>query len=223
VVRSESTGVQAGVLIPLKSFHHAKARLSALLSRRERSALAAQMAWGVVQAAAPLPTFVICDDDDVADWASELGVEALVREAPGLSAAVQSGVAEMTARGIDHLIVAHGDLPLAAAAPGGLARWVVPGEVRVITDARRDGTNVVSLPAGLGWRFAYGPGSCERHVAEAERLGLTIEIVEDPVFSLDLDLPDDVAHVWSVLRGDAELAEHCRDLMALLPSSEESS
>lgn len=222
-MRSESTGVQAGVLIPLKSFHYAKARLSTLLSRRERSALAAHMAWGVVQAAAPLPTFVICDDDDVAAWAHDHGVEALVREAPGLSAAVQSGVAEMSALGIEHLIVAHGDLPLAASAPGGLAQWVVPGEVRVITDARHDGTNVVSLPAGLGWRFAYGPGSCERHVVEAERLGVAIQVVTDPIFSLDLDLPDDVAQVWSVLQGDAELAERCRDLMALLPPRQASS
>lgn len=175
------------------------------------------MAWGVVQAAAPLPTFVICDDDDVADWAAEHGVEAIIREAPGLSAAVQSGVAEMAARGIDHLIVAHGDLPLAAAAAGELAQLVVPGEVRLITDARRDGTNVVSLPAGLGWRFAYGPGSCERHVAEAERLGLSIEVVQHRVFSVDLDVPDDIASVWALFDADAELARHCAALIEVLP------
>lgn len=209
--------MRAGVLIPLKSFHHAKARLASQLSRRQRSALAAQMAWGVVQAATPLPTFVICDDDDVADWAAEHGVEAIVREAPGLSAAVQSGVAEMTARGIDHLIVAHGDLPLAAAAPGELAQLVVPGEVRLVTDARRDGTNVVSLPAGLGWRFAYGPGSCERHVAEAERLGLAIEVVQHRVFSVDLDVPDDIASVWALLDADTELARQCAALIEVLP------
>jgi 2-phospho-L-lactate guanylyltransferase len=211
------------VLIPLKSFHHAKARLASQLSRRQRSALAAQMAWGVVQAAAPLPTFVICDDDDVADWAAEHGVEAIVREAPGLSAAVQSGVAEMAARGIDHLIVAHGDLPLAAAAVGELAQLVVPGEVRLITDARRDGTNVVSLPAGLGWRFAYGPGSCERHVAEAERLGLTIEVMQHRVFSVDLDVPDDIASVWALLQGDAELARQCAALIEVLPPAPQGS
>jgi len=219
-VRSESTGVQAGVLIPLKSFHHAKARLSSLLSRRERSALAAQMALGVVRAAAPLPTFVVCDDDDVAEWAREQGVEPLVREAPGLSAAVQSGVAEMMARGIDHFVVAHGDLPLAGAAPGALGQFVVPGEVRLVTDARRDGTNVMSLPAGLGWRFAYGSGSCERHVAEAQRLGLNIEVVEDRLFSVDLDLPDDIAQVWSILRADPDVARHCEEIAALLPGDD---
>ncbi len=222
-MRSEPQSVHAGVLIPLKSFHHAKARLASQLSRRQRSALAAQMAWGVVQAAAPLPTFVICDDDDVADWAAEHGVEAIVREAPGLSAAVQSGVAEMAARGIDHLIVAHGDLPLAAAAVGELAQLVVPGEVRLITDARRDGTNVVSLPAGLGWRFAYGPGSCERHVAEAERLGLTIEVMQHRVFSVDLDVPDDIASVWALLQGDAELARQCAALIEVLPPAPQGS
>lgn len=211
------------MLIPLKSFHHAKARLASQLSRRERSALAAQMAWGVVQAAVPLPTFVICDDDDVAEWAQEHGVEAIVREAPGLSAAVQSGVAEMAARGIDHLIVAHGDLPLAASVPGGLAQFVVPGEVRLVTDGRRDGTNVVSLPAGLGWRFAYGPGSCERHVAEAERLGLAIAVVEDPVFSVDLDVPDDIDAVWAVLHGDPDLAQRCGALTEVLPGGEDRS
>jgi 2-phospho-L-lactate/phosphoenolpyruvate guanylyltransferase len=222
-VPSETTSVQAGVLIPLKSFNHAKARLASMMTRRERSALAAHMALGVMQAAAPLPTFVVCDDDDVADWATEHGAHPIVREAPGLSAAVQSGVAEMAARGIDHLVVAHGDLPFAAAAPGALAQLVVPGEVRLVTDSRRDGTNVVSLPAGLGWRFAYGTGSCERHVAEAERLGLTIEVIEDPVFSVDLDVPDDITAVWALLKSDPALAQRCEGLSEVLPEPQDPS
>ncbi len=34
-------------------------------------------------------------------------------------------------------------------------------------DRHDDGTNVIALPAALGFRFAYGPGSFRHHVAEA--------------------------------------------------------
>ena len=84
--------------------------------------------------------------------------------------------------------MAHADLPLAT----GLAHVVGAEGVLVVPDRRRDGTNVISVPTDAGFRFAYGPGSFERHVAEALRLGLRCEVVDDAGLGWDVDVPADL-------------------------------
>jgi 2-phospho-L-lactate guanylyltransferase len=60
---------------------------------------------------------------------------------------------------------------------------------------------VLSVPVGVPFRFAYGPGSFRRHVAEAERLGLHVRVVRDPDLAFDVDVPDDLEQLrvrdWS--------------------------
>jgi 2-phospho-L-lactate guanylyltransferase len=89
------------------------------------------------------------------------------------------------------VVVAHGDLPNAR----GLDRLGEPDRVTLVPDLREDGTNVAVVPAGAGFRFSYGPGSFERHRAEAARLGLACDIVRDVRLAADVDVPADLAHV----------------------------
>ena len=42
-----------------------------------------------------------------------------------------------------------------------------PGSITLVPDRHDDGTNVLALPADVGFRFAYGPGSFRHHLAEA--------------------------------------------------------
>ena len=63
------TGITPTVLIPVKGFRLAKGRLADRLSEAERSELARNMASQVVKAAGSLPTKIVCDNDEVADWA----------------------------------------------------------------------------------------------------------------------------------------------------------
>ena len=62
----------------------------------------------------------------------------------------------------------------------------------IVPDHRGDGTPVLALPTATPFTFAYGPGSAARHVAEAERRGLTIRRVADPDLAFDVDLPADL-------------------------------
>jgi 2-phospho-L-lactate guanylyltransferase len=62
-----------------------------------------------------------------------------------------------------------------------------------VPDRFRDGTNVIAVPAGGGFRFSYGPGSFERHRAEAARRDLPVVVVEDERLAADVDLPSDLA------------------------------
>ena len=88
----------------------------------------------------------------------------------GLNGAVEAGVARLAALGASEVLVAHADLPMAH----GLARLAGFDGVTLVPDRRDDGTNVVCVPAGAMFRFAYGPGSFVRHRAEAERLGTAL-------------------------------------------------
>ena len=175
--------------MPVKAFHAAKLRLAPALDPPARAALARQLADVVIVAASPLRTVVVCDDDEVRDWAQAAGADVVWCPDRGLNGAVADGVAALRDDGVETAIVAHADLPLARSLD-----WVAdfPG-VTVVPDRRRDGTNVLAVPTAAGFEFAYGAGSFARHRAEAARLGLGLRIVDDPALGWDVDVPADLA------------------------------
>ncbi|MFZ4718231.1 MAG: 2-phospho-L-lactate guanylyltransferase [Ilumatobacteraceae bacterium] len=178
------------VLVPVKAFTDAKARLAPVLSPAEREALARWTAERVLAAAGEAPTFVACDDDAVAEWAEAHGATVLWHPGVGLNAAVTGSIADLRARGIGHVVVAHGDLPRAH----GLVTVAEPGVVTLVPDTAGDGTNVCALPTEIAFEFAYGAGSFRRHLAAAVALGLPVAVRRDPFLSLDIDTPDDLTH-----------------------------
>ncbi|MGH8987404.1 MAG: 2-phospho-L-lactate guanylyltransferase [Acidimicrobiales bacterium] len=179
------------VLVPVKAFDHAKTRLTAALGDEDRKALVRGMAEQVLRAAAPLPVAVVCDDPEVAEWAHGLGALVLWEPGQGLNGAVQSGVAQLTGRGVRRVLVAHADLPMAR----DLADLTSFGGVTLVPDRRDDGTNVIALPTNAGFRFSYGSGSFARHRAECDRLGLAFRVVREPHLSYDVDWPSDLSQV----------------------------
>lgn len=177
------------VVVPVKSFDLAKGRLAAALDTGARARLARRLAARVVSAAAGLPCHVVCDNDEVARWALDRGAGVIWHPEPGLNSAVSFAVAQLGALGVERVIVAHGDLPLATD-----VTWVGRFDgVTVVPDRRGDGTNVLAVPTGVGFGFAYGTASSRRHQDEAARLGLALRVVADEALGWDIDTPDDLA------------------------------
>jgi 2-phospho-L-lactate guanylyltransferase len=216
-----SQGERVAVLIPVKAFSVAKGRLAGALLPAERVELARSMAGAVVAAGVPRPVHIVCDDAEVADWAIGVGATVIWKPGRGLNAAVSEGVTELGEAGFDRVIVAHADLPHALGfdvvtdvlTPGSetsiadardiaahdIADDTADGTPRVadnavvlVPDRHDDGTNVISLPTGTGFRFEYGPGSCARHRSEAQRLGLPVIVVRDARLGWDVDRPADL-------------------------------
>lgn len=183
--------MKVAVVIPIKSFTAAKGRLASTLSPAARADLARDCAATVVRAAHPLPVYVVCSDSDVAQWAETLNARVVDCPTPGLDIAVAAGVRRAEADGATHVIVAHGDLPLAH----NLSHIARYGIVTIVPDRHRDGTNVLSFPLGRGFTTAYGPGSCDNHIRIAESLGLGIEIMNDESLELDVDTSDDLGEL----------------------------
>lgn len=177
-----------GLLVPVKSFDKAKLRLAGALTPLERRTLAEELATRVLAAAEDMPVFVACDDRTVASWAAARGAQVLWTPRLGLSGAVMSGVASLSTLGFDLAVVSHADLPLVRS----LAHVGAEGEVTLAPDRHLDGTNVACVPTSIGFRFSYGLGSFDRHVAEARRLAATTRIVYDWRLANDLDVPEDL-------------------------------
>lgn len=178
------------VLVPVKSFRRAKLRLSPVADASQRAELARWMAARVLRAASGCPMFVVCDDDEVATWATDHGAEVLWRPGRGLNRAVTEGVNALADLGIDNVVVAHADLPLAH----DLAALARPGAVTLVPDARDDGTNVLAVPCASGFEFSYGAGSFRRHTDRAALLGIPVFVVRDERLALDVDRPSDLEH-----------------------------
>lgn len=185
-------------LIPVKAFRAAKARLSPELSESDRERLARWMATRVVGAVRPMPCFVACDDETVADWADALGVGVLWGPGLGLNGAIDVGVSTLAGKGAEHVLIAHGDI----ARPDRLPSVPVADTVVLVPDRRRDGTNVLSRPTALELPASYGGGSFSAHLSAALASGARVQVRSDPHLSIDIDTIDDCRHpvAASVLR-----------------------
>jgi 2-phospho-L-lactate guanylyltransferase len=174
------------VLVPIKAFDRAKARLAEVLDIEARAALARAMAERVLAAAGPLPVTVACDDDEVRAWATGRGAQVCWTPGLDLNGAVAAGVAALSS--YERVVVAHADLPHAVS-----LGEVAAGEgVVAVPDRRDDGTNVLAVPTGAGFTFHYGPGSFAAHRAEAARLDLAFTVLRPDDLTWDVDVPDDL-------------------------------
>ncbi len=182
--------METAALIPIKGFHAAKARLAPVLSEPDRERLARWMATRVVEALRPLPTFIACDDDRVAEWADDLGAGVLWGPGLGLNGAIDVGVETLAGKGVEQVLIAHGDLPR----PESLTQVTRTGTIVLVPDRRRDGTNVVARPTNVPLAAEYGGGSFHRHLAAALEAGVPVQVRSDPFLSIDVDTIDDCRH-----------------------------
>ena len=193
---------RGAVVLPIKGFSDAKARLEPVLSAENRASLAAFTAGGVLEAAEGVDTFVVCDNDEVAQWARERGAMVVRQHKPGLNGAVANGV-DTAQYKRDWVLIAHSDLPFPEALLSVVDLELATTTVTIVPDRHADGTNVLVVPANCGFTFHYGPGSFTAHQQEAARIGLPVRIVRHEQLGLDIDTPDDLAQLpASWLEGD---------------------
>lgn len=177
------------VLVPVKAFARAKARLAPALDPTERSALARTMATRVIRALGDRPVWVVCDDAEVAAWARSQGASVSWQPGRGLNGAVTGATRERFDDGARRVTVVHSDLPLLAVLP---PMGTEPDSLVLVPDRHGLGSNVVSTPTPR-FRFFYGTASLQRHLDEGRRLGLPIRVLRDVPLSWDVDEPADLA------------------------------
>ncbi len=187
--------MSVAVVVPVKSFSLAKARLADVFSTEARASVGRALADRVVTvvAEAGAEPLVVGGDEGVLGWARDRGIRATVAP-PGLNAAAAM-VTTLTAG--RPWAVLHADLPLLSAADVVPAFDVVAGGGYVLAPSSDGGT---ALLGGHGTvTFSYGPASFHRHLAAlADRDPL---VLVRTGLLLDLDSPADLTAALRHPRG----------------------
>lgn len=180
-------------VVPIRSFDDAKSRLTPMLDGPARRSLTIELAAGVLAALGDVACRVATNDPEVVAWAGGLGVSVVSPTEPGLNAAATAGLEVARREGFATVAIIHADLARPARL-GAVLESVDAGRgVVIVPDRHGDGTNVLVVPAGASFEFAYGPGSFGQHRTEAGRHSLAIDIPEGfDELGLDIDTPDDL-------------------------------
>ena len=190
-------------LVPAKAFTRGKSRLAPALSDAARAEFARRLFEHVLAtltaSAAVDGVLVATDSDDVAAAANAHGAAVLrdvVVGAP-LSAVVDAGLTELTARGATQALVLMADLPqLSADDVRALVAAFDRAQVVVVRADDGAHTNALGLmpPGCLPTRFGRDD-SFAAHLADARAAGLRVAVIDNERVAFDVDGPDDHARL----------------------------
>jgi 2-phospho-L-lactate/phosphoenolpyruvate guanylyltransferase len=195
------------LLIPVKDFHKAKSRLSALLSDPQRAELARAMFEDVAESVNKSPAVVAGTEVTVVllsscrqaiEHATAIGWEILHEESQtSESASVDQASALLDRRGYRGVLRLPADIPLVSADDvEELLKMSVHGSQNLIVPSHEGtGTNaLLRCPPAL-FPSRFGPNSLALHLEEARNAGASIHIAHFPRIALDVDAPADLALV----------------------------
>jgi 2-phospho-L-lactate guanylyltransferase len=190
-------------ILPVKSFGAAKQRLSDSLDAERRRELAQAMFTDVLHALGrvqELDAVAVVTAEPLAEsLAKDEGVLVLRDTAQtGQSAAALIGIRHAEAEGYERALLVPGDTPLLDTEE--LAGLMAGDEaVVVVPDRHGSGTNALALTPPGAIEPSFGPGSCARHVAAAERAGAPHRVQALSTLAIDVDTPDDLAALTAEL------------------------
>jgi 2-phospho-L-lactate guanylyltransferase len=182
------------VILPVKTFAHAKQRLGDALRGPERAALAEAMVEDVLDelAGAGLGPVIVVSRERRARRAR---VEAVMDDREeGQSAAAQLGLARAREVGCERALLVPGDCPLIDSGElRDLAARAESLDVAIVPDRHGTGTNGLALTTDGRFEPQFGPGSRARHVEQARAKALAFEVVALACLELDVDTASDAA------------------------------
>jgi 2-phospho-L-lactate guanylyltransferase len=186
-------------IVPVKPLRRGKSRLANILTEDERTALNQNLLVNTIKTLSTIDRIhkimVVSRDPAALTFSREHGA-ITVRENgnPELNTALRRAAAVAETQLVNEILIIPADIPLISKKEINhiLDHGGKPPEMVICPDRRKDGTNLLYLnPIGM-IQFNYGSGSFQKHLSQAERAGLRIEIVESESIGLDLDLPEDL-------------------------------
>jgi 2-phospho-L-lactate guanylyltransferase len=203
--------VSLAIVVPVKSPHRAKHRLSPVLSEAERFQLATVMARDVFRTVSSLNSyarFVVSDDLEILQEAQRHGLEPIedhVRQ--GQSAAVQQGFSAAWDRGFTAALTVPGDVPgVSSTELRELATYRPEIEVVLVSDREQVGTNGLRLVPPHAITLRFGEDSLNLHRAEAARANRSFELRHMAGLECDLDQPADIVAFMRLNRSTETLS-----------------
>jgi 2-phospho-L-lactate guanylyltransferase len=192
-------------IVPVKPLRRGKSRLAKVLTEDERTNLNKTMLINILKTLQSVEevdtTLVVSRDPSALSLAREFKARTVLEDgSPELNTALRRAALVAKVYQVQEILVLPADLPLLK--PENLKEFIShsgrPPEIVIAPDRWHNGTNALYInPAGL-IEFHYGPGSFNIHVNNAKAANARIDIVESPVFGLDLDLPEDLEYLKKI-------------------------
>jgi 2-phospho-L-lactate guanylyltransferase len=144
---------------------------------------------------------VISRDPAVWAIARTYGAVALAEEGSDLNSALHQGRAFAQHSGAGGLLIIPADLPLLTAADlHALCSLANVGDGIVVSPSQDGGTNALHLRLPSNLPFCFGEDSFARHLSAARTGGFAPVTYDSPTLRMDLDWPQDLAVLPSVLQ-----------------------
>jgi 2-phospho-L-lactate/phosphoenolpyruvate guanylyltransferase len=183
----------ACALIAIKERARCKTRLAGVLAPAARLDLVRSMLNAVLQAAGNAQSvhqvIVISPERDTVP----AGIPVLADTGESLNSALVQAHAMVRELGCHEVVVLPADLPMVTSAEiDELVRAGRTGGFAIASDAAGLGTNALCLVSTLPFHFQFGPDSRRLHWQEAQRLGVSPQLVNLPGLEFDVDSPADL-------------------------------
>jgi 2-phospho-L-lactate guanylyltransferase len=197
-------------IIPVKPLRYSKSRLAHILSTDERAELTGKILKRTLAILNDAPlisrTLVVSRDTAALKVARQVGASTYREtDKQDLNMALTRAAHIAAVQKADGILVLPADLPfitsldieklVEAAGPdhkNGSNGYSYRQRLMVVcSDHNHDGTNALLLSPPTGFNFQYGPGSFEKHLVEAENLGMKSTIISRPTIGFDLDTEED--------------------------------
>jgi 2-phospho-L-lactate guanylyltransferase len=219
--------VRTLAIVPIKSLANAKQRLAETLAGGTRRSLVQAMfsdVLGGLRRAEGIDAIAVVTDDVVAQSLAS-GDRVVVlpdgREA-GQSEATEIGISYAREHGYERVLLVPGDTPLLdpvevedllmRTSRDGVAAAIVP-------DRHGTGTNALVITPPGSFNPSFGPGSLERHLAQARASGAVHRVENVRSLLIDVDTPADLAALWAVCDESRRGAQRTRGALAQLDRS----
>ncbi len=193
------------VIIPVKPLKRAKSRLSTALRPEARYELAQAMFRHVLSVALSARSvtgaLVISRDTKALVIAREMGAKTLQEGADSnLNPALMRATMVLRSWRADAVLVLPADLPFITGEDiEAMAAYTGERSIVIATDNAQDGTNALLMRPPGAIEYAYGGGSCARHIAQAEAAGMEVQRYDSWRTLLDIDVPADLAAYQRIL------------------------
>ena len=186
----------ACALIAIKERVHCKTRLADSLPPMARVQLVRSMLAAVLSAAGRAQTvrhiIVVSPERD----SVPAEVPVLADTGRCLNGALTQAHQMLREFGCREVVLLPADLPhITAAEIDSLVRAGRSGGFAIAPDAAGVGTNALCLVSPHSFRFQFGLHSRRLHLEEAERMGLSPQVVRLPGLEFDVDSPGDLARL----------------------------
>lgn len=220
--------MRTAAILPVKRFSRAKQRLGATIADPMRLDLARAMVGDVLEALTSSDllelTVIVSGEHSIAEVARSEALRSgraiLLDDTTdaGQSAAVALGIEHAVSVGIERVLCVPGDCPTLDDADLTGLLDPPPGdhsEVVIVPDRHGAGTNGLLLCPPLAIPPSFGPGSCERHRALAQKAGLGCKVQRVPSLLLDIDTGEDLDVLRARLAGEQARAPRTRTVLGL--------